>query len=113
MKMDSPTVNLPAVRRTGLPPAHVAVFDLKVGEVSQVITDNGGHYIYKVVSKEVLPMDDKIKTEIHNKLKNDQMKEMMDKYTNSYHATPTKRTLVHPLPTGPGGRPMAAAHAAS
>jgi len=49
--MDSPTVNLPAVRRTGLPPAHVAVFDLKVGEVSQVITDNGGHYIYKVVSK--------------------------------------------------------------
>jgi len=39
----------------------VAVFDLKVGEVSQVITDNGGHYIYKVVSKEVLPMDDKNK----------------------------------------------------
>src|ERR1700691_1987840 len=41
MKNDSPTVNLPKVRRTGLPPAHVAVFDLKAGEVSQVITDNG------------------------------------------------------------------------
>ncbi len=106
MKMDSPTVNLPAVRRTGLPPAHVAVFDLKVGEVSQVITDNGGHYIYKVVSKEVLPMDDKIKTEIHNKLKNDQMKEMMDKYTNSYHADTNEAYFGPPVPTGPGGRPM-------
>jgi hypothetical protein len=106
MKMDSPTVNLPAVRRTGLPPAHVAVFDLKVGEVSQVITDNGGHYIYKVVSKEVLPMDDKIKTEIHSKLKNDRMKEMMDKYTNSYHADTNEAYFGPPVPTGPGGRPM-------
>ena len=35
MKVDNPTVNLPKVRRTGLPPAHAAVFDLKVGEVSQ------------------------------------------------------------------------------
>jgi hypothetical protein len=33
MKMDSPTVTMPKVRRTGLPPAHAAVFDLKVGEV--------------------------------------------------------------------------------
>ena len=33
-KVENPTVNLPKVRRTGLPPAHAAVFDLKVGEVS-------------------------------------------------------------------------------
>ena len=51
MKIESPTVNLPNVRRTGLPPAHAAVFDLKPGEVSQVISDSGGHYIYKVNSK--------------------------------------------------------------
>src|SRR6202051_3456323 len=31
-KVDSHTVKLPPVRRTGLPPAHAAVFDLKVGE---------------------------------------------------------------------------------
>jgi len=35
MKMDSPSVNLPKVRRTGLPPAHAAVFDLKPGGVSR------------------------------------------------------------------------------
>ena len=32
MKMDSPTVNLPSVRRTGLPPAQSAVLDLKPGK---------------------------------------------------------------------------------
>jgi peptidyl-prolyl cis-trans isomerase C len=37
MKIESPTVNLPTVRRTGLPPGHAAVFDLKPGDVSQVI----------------------------------------------------------------------------
>ena len=31
MKIESPTVNLPTIRRTGLPPAHAAVFDLKIG----------------------------------------------------------------------------------
>jgi hypothetical protein len=89
-KVESPTVNLPKVRRTGLPPAHAAVFDLKVSEISAVISDNGGHYVYKVVSKEVLPLDDQVKGEIHNKLKSERMKETMDKYTNSFQAVPNE-----------------------
>jgi hypothetical protein len=105
MKMDSPTINLPKVRRTGLPPAHAAVFDLKVGEVSQVISDNGGHYIYKVVSKEVLPLD-QVSQEIHNTLKNEHMKAMMEKYTNSYHVETNEAYFGPPGPQGPmGGRP--------
>ena len=102
-KVENPTVNLPTVRRTGLPPAHAAVFELKVGEVSQVISDNGGHYIYKVVSKEVLPLDDKVKTEIHAKLKSEHMKEMMDKYTNSFQAVPNEAYFGPAGPAGPGG----------
>jgi hypothetical protein len=102
-RVDSPTVNLPTVRRTGLPPAHAVVFELKVGEVSQVISDNGGHYIYKVVSKEVLPLDDKVKTEIHNKLKSEHMKETMDKYTNSFQAVPNEAYFGPPGPAGPAG----------
>ena len=105
MKMDSPTVNLPKVRRTGLPPAHAAVFDLKTGEVSNVITDNGGHYIYKVVSKETLPLD-QVKDEIHNTMKSQRMKDMMDKYTNSYHAESNEAYFGPAGPPGPmGGRP--------
>ncbi len=103
-KVDNPTVNLPKVRRTGLPPAHAAVFELKVGEVSTVISDNGGHYIYKVVSKEVLPLD-QVKEEIHNKLKSERMKEMMDKYTNSFEAVPNE-AYFGPA-AAPGARPGA------
>ena len=34
------------------------VMDLKPGEVSEVISDpNGGHYIYKMVSKETLTLE--------------------------------------------------------
>jgi hypothetical protein len=98
-KVDNPTVNLPKVRRSGLPPAHAAVFDLKVGEVSQVISDNGGHYVYKVVSKEVVPLD-QVKDEIHNKLKSEQMKKMMDKYTNSFESVPNEAYFGPPAPQG-------------
>jgi hypothetical protein len=104
-KVDNPTVNLPKIRRTGLPPAHSAVFDLKVGEVSAVISDNGGHYIYKVVSREVLPLD-QVTEEIHNKLKSERTKEMMDKYTNSFQAIPNE-AYFGPAGAGPPvGRPV-------
>ncbi len=105
MKVETPTVNLPKVRRTGLAPAHSAVFDLKVGDVSAVITDNGGHYVYKVVTKQVLPLD-QVTEEIRNTLKNQRMKEMMDQYANSYH-TETNEAYFGPAPpSGPmGGRP--------
>jgi hypothetical protein len=99
-KVDNPTVNLPKVRRSGLPPAHAAVFDLKVNEVSQVISDNGGHYVYKVVSEQVLPLD-QVKEEIHNKMKADRMKEMMDKYTNSFESIPN--VAYFGPPAGPAG----------
>jgi hypothetical protein len=103
-KVDNPTINLPKVRRTGLPPAHAAVFELKVSEVSAVISDQGGHYIYKVVSKEVLPLD-QVKEEIHTKLKGERLKEMMDKYTNSYQTVTNEAYFGPATPAGPARRP--------
>lgn len=96
MKIESPTVNLPSVRRTGLPPGHAAVFDLKQGEISQVISDSGGHYIYKVNSKTELPFD-QAKNEIHSKLQNDRMRDMMEKVNKSFNVTPNEDYF------GPGG----------
>jgi hypothetical protein len=105
-KVANPTVNLPKIRRTGLPPAHASVFDLKVGEVSEVISDNGGHYVYKVVSKQILPLDPQIESEIHNRLKTERLKEMMDKYTNSFQAVQNEAYFGPAGPEGPmGGRP--------
>jgi len=102
-KVENPTVNLPKVRRTGLPPAHAAVFELKAGEISAVISDNGGHYIYKVVGKQVLPLDDSLTTEIHNKLKTERLKEMTDKYTNSFQAVPNEAYFGAAMPPGRPG----------
>ncbi len=103
-KIEKPTVNLPSVRRTALPPAHSGVFDLKAGEVSVVISDSGGHYIYKVASRQVLPLDDQLKSEIHNKLKSERIKEMMDKYTNSFQAVPNEAYFGPAGAAGPTGR---------
>ena len=89
MKIEAPNVNLSNVRRTGLPPAHAAVLDLKPGDVSQVISDAGGHYIYKMVSKTVMPLD-QVKGEIHSKLQNDRMRERMDKLNNSFKSEPNE-----------------------
>ena len=85
MKIESPTVSLPNVRRSGLPAAHASVFDLKPGEVSQVINDSGGHYIYKVVSKTEMTID-QARNEIHGKLQGDRMREKLDKLNNSFKA---------------------------
>jgi PPIC-type PPIASE domain len=96
MKIESPTVNLPSVRRTGLPPAHAAIFDLKPGEVSQVIGDSGGHYIYKMNSKSEMTLD-QARSEIKGKLQNDRMRERMEKLNNSYKVDTNEAYF------GPGG----------
>jgi peptidyl-prolyl cis-trans isomerase C len=122
MKIESPTVTLPKVRRTGLPPAHAAIFDLKVGEVSQVINDSGGHYIYKVTGKDQLTID-QARQEIQSTLQNQRSKEMMDKVngsfkveTNEAYFGPGGATAIPPGrmpnprmapgPMGPAARPM-------
>lgn len=96
MKIESPTVNLPNVRRTGLPPAHAAIFDLKQGDVSQVISDAGGHYIYKMNSKTEMPLD-QARNEIHGKMQNDRMREKMDSLNNSFKVETNEAYF------GPGG----------
>ncbi|MGC1448661.1 MAG: peptidyl-prolyl cis-trans isomerase [Candidatus Sulfotelmatobacter sp.] len=96
MKIESPTVNLPSVRRTGLPTAHAGVFDLKPGDVSQVISDSGGHYVYKVNSKTEMTLD-QATSEIHSKLQNDRTREMMDKVNGSF------KVETNEMYFGPGG----------
>jgi len=108
MKIESPTVNLPSVRRTGLQAGHAAVFDLKPGEVSQVIKEGGGHYIYKLNSKSELPLDQAEK-EIRGKLQGDRSREMMDKVNNSFKVETNDAYFgpggvgMAPPPRGPGG----------
>lgn len=101
MKIESPTVALPKVRRTGLPPAHAAAFDLKPGEVSQVINDSGGHYIYKLNSKDQLTLD-QAKQEIQSTLQTQRSRDMMDKINNSFKVETNEAYFG---PGGPGPMP--------
>ncbi|MGA9673359.1 MAG: peptidyl-prolyl cis-trans isomerase [Terracidiphilus sp.] len=51
----APGTNM-SVRRISLPPDHVSVMDLSPGEVSAVIEDSNGYFVYKVKSKAVIPV---------------------------------------------------------
>jgi hypothetical protein len=99
MKVDPPTVSMPKVRRTGLPPSHAAVFDLKPGEVSVVFSDAGGHSVYKMVSKEQVPLD-QVKEEIRGTLRTQRVRDAMDKVQNSFK---TETNEAYFGPAGPGG----------
>jgi PPIC-type PPIASE domain len=103
MKIESPTVTLPKVRRTGLPPAHAAVFDLKVGEVSQVISDSGGHYIYKVDTKDQLTLD-QARQEIQSALQSKRTKDMLDKVNDSFQVETNEAYFGPMTPAMPPGR---------
>jgi peptidyl-prolyl cis-trans isomerase C len=107
MKIESPTINLPNIRRNGLPAAHAAAFDLKPGEVSQVISDSGGHYIYKLNSKSDIPLE-QAKNEIHQRLQSDRMREAMEKINNSFKVEENEAYFGPggPMPGQPGMRPM-------
>lgn len=68
IKAKPPNVDMGKVRRTAIPAAHAFVMDLKTGEVSKLISDPGGYFVYKVGAKDTLPQD-KVKEEIHTALR--------------------------------------------
>jgi PPIC-type PPIASE domain len=76
IKSKAPSTKMGEVRRNSLPPAHASVMDLKTGEVSPLISDQSGYYIYKVGAKEVEPLD-KVKEEIRGALRSQRMQEQM------------------------------------
>jgi len=107
LKSPAPSTKMEKIRRTNLPPSQASVFDMKPGEISTVINDPSGHFIYKMVSKDVLPFD-KVKDEIHGTLQNQRMKDTMASITGQ--ATPELNQAYFgaaPAPsiTGPGARP--------
>jgi PPIC-type PPIASE domain len=72
------------VGRSALPAEHAAIVaDLKIGEVSRVITDSGGHYIYKLQGRERQPLE-QAKVEIRHTLESQHVARVMDKVQGSY-----------------------------
>ncbi|MGO9865088.1 MAG: hypothetical protein ACLPLR_15880 [Terriglobales bacterium] len=64
-------------RRATLLPNQQAVMDLKPGEVSEVMTDPSGiHYIYKMISKETIPLDS-VKQDIQRTISRERLADSM------------------------------------
>jgi len=105
-----PPTKMENVRRLSLQADQQSVMDLKPGEVSEVISDASGHFIYKMVSKETLSVD-KVKTEIHNQISGQHYREAMQKYQgapelNDAYFGPIRAPMMPPR-GGPTGRPGA------
>lgn len=71
-----PNPSLGTVKSASLPQNHVPVFGMKPGEVSQVLSDSTGHYVYKLDSKQVQTLD-QAKNEIHKILQNQRKEQVM------------------------------------
>jgi hypothetical protein len=52
----SPNVSTGKIAAVGLPLNHQKVFEMEPGQVSDVIADPSGYYIYKVVLKQMVPL---------------------------------------------------------
>ena len=78
-----PSADMGERRRATLPPKQEdAVFGLKAGEVSPPLEEASGFYIYKVVSKEHVPLD-KVHDEIKATLGRERFRESMEKLRTS------------------------------
>ncbi|MGB8771303.1 MAG: peptidyl-prolyl cis-trans isomerase [Candidatus Korobacteraceae bacterium] len=82
MTTTPPDVNVGARRPGTLPEAHESVFDLKAGEVSQVFSDPGSQYIYKLVSVRQLPLSD-VKSSIESTLQRQMITDKIEKIQSS------------------------------
>lgn len=103
----APNTKMENVRRTALPTNHQAVMDLKAGEVSEVISDaNSGHYIYKMIGKETLTLDNaKTKQEIRTTISGQRYRDSMQSFQgntdlNDAYFGPTRGPSMPPLPRG-------------
>jgi hypothetical protein len=79
LKGNPPSSKMEKVRPTTLPPAHHAALQLKPGEVTEVISDATGHYVYKLVSKQTLPLD-AVKPEIKNWIATQRFRDAMQEF---------------------------------
>jgi len=64
VKSPAPETNLGAVRRDALPPSQAQVFDLKPGQVSEVLPEASAFFIYKDEANTTPELDPKISDEI-------------------------------------------------
>ncbi|HEX4486647.1 MAG TPA: peptidyl-prolyl cis-trans isomerase [Terriglobales bacterium] len=107
LKTRPPDTKVKGLKRGTLTPNRAVVFELKPGEVSKVVTDPTGYFIYKLDKKDTVPMAT-VRADIENAIKSQKMQAAMK--TMEGAATPKfDDKYFGPLPgPGPAGMPGAA-----
>jgi hypothetical protein len=86
LKTTPPSTSMPNTRRSVLPASQASVWDLKPGEVSPLMSDSSGYYVYKMGKKGTVPFD-QVSDEIKGKLRTQRMQDSMQEIQTS--STPT------------------------
>ncbi len=106
LKGNPPSTKMEKVRPATLPPAHHAALQLKPGEVTEVISDSTGHYIYKLVSKQTLPLD-AVKLEIKNWIATERFRDAMQEFQGTSKLNDAYFGIKPKPPAQPGSEPGA------
>ena len=74
----APTTQTGTIRRSNLTVTFQKIFDLRPGEVSSLISDSGGYYVYKLLTKEAVP-EQTVSSEIRTVMANQRLQERISK----------------------------------
>jgi len=74
MQSKAPSTIMEKTRRSSLPGSQDGIFDLKPGEVSEVFQNTSGFVIYKMGTKDTLPLE-KVRAEIRESLRTQRLKD--------------------------------------
>jgi hypothetical protein len=85
LKGTEPNVSLGKTTRGNLPATHEKVYDLKPGQVSDLISDPGGYYLYKVISRHPMPLA-QAQPQIRNALQAQRLQESMEGLMSKIHS---------------------------
>jgi hypothetical protein len=100
-------VKVENMRKASIPASDVSIFELKVGEVSQVFSDATGYRIYKIEEIKDLPLAS-VHDEIARTLQGQNTKNAFDSLQNSAKTTFDDKYFAGPAPPSlknPGERP--------
>lgn len=95
----APSTQVGARRPGSLPEAHESVFNLKAGQVSELFSDPGAFYVYKVVSVRQVPLSE-VKESISNALQRQMVTDRIQEIQNS--VTPVLNEAYFGPETPPG-----------
>jgi parvulin-like peptidyl-prolyl isomerase len=100
----APSTNIGKLTRAELPANHRAAMDLKPGEVSPIFTEANGYYVYKVVAKDMKPID-QAREQIRTTLAQQKLQDTMQAIEQSGKSELNEAYFAAPAPAATGARP--------